>query len=108
MTYRNLAVLAVACLLGGCTEADWDHAMTYTGLAPDVPVAAPSAAAPSGEAAPQQQAPAPTPAQDAWCSQIAKSVADEAALEGFDRATQLRRAQIALDQCVHTRGSEMH
>lgn len=90
---RGLVVLFAAVLLGGCTDADWDHTLSYVGLDSGAP---PPAAAPAAVAA-------ATPAESAensWCVEAAKAAQREAAEQGFDSATQHYRAQVTYRQCV--------
>lgn len=98
MNVRIIAAGFAACLLCGCTDADWDHATTYVGLGPtqnDRP--APPA---SADAAPTSVATDQSAKSDSWCQQAAKSARDEAAGDGFDSATQQRRAESTYRQCV--------
>lgn len=100
MIYRFAAVALVSCVLAGCTDADWDHAMSYTGLG-DKPAseaqAAPAQAA--DPAAPATVADANGPKMDDWCTVASKAAAHEAADMGFDAATQRTRGDQALRQC---------
>lgn len=92
MNHRVVAVLFAAGLLSGCTDADWDHALSYTGLSK----ADPAQPAPKAEVAATVPA---APAADTWCVEVAKSTQTEAALDGFDGQTQQRRALAAFKQC---------
>ena len=88
MVRRAFAVLFMAGLLAGCTDADWDHTFSYVGLDSSKP------------APPPQVTAATTPAPvDTWCVEVAKSEQVEAAEDGFDAATQQHRAQVAFEQC---------
>lgn len=93
---RALAVLFAAGLLGGCTDADWDHALSYTGLTTDKPAAETAAAEPVPEETAPSLAP---PADSGWCMEVAKATQTEAANQGFDARTQQLRAQQAFQQC---------
>ncbi len=86
-------------LLAGCTDADWDNALNYTGLkgsadepeAVETPAAAPAttaAAAPAGIAA------AP---ENNFCRSVAMQDASD---NGFDQATQQRVYTRSYAQCV--------
>jgi hypothetical protein len=55
-----------------------------------VAAAAPPVAEPSSAA----------PAADPWCAQVAQSALTDAASQGFDEATQRRRAEASYNQCV--------
>ena len=83
-------------LLAGCTDADWDRAMNYGGLAEqdEAPVR-PSVAAPATVAA----APAATaqPSNADFCRSVATR---DAADNGFDQATQTRVFAQSYAQCV--------
>jgi hypothetical protein len=100
MIGRLAFVLATAVLLAGCTDADWDHALSYAGLGGDQAKPAPADAPQSdAEAAPKSQAVAAAP--DPWCDEVAKAAHAEAASQGFDAATQKNRAQASYQQCAH-------
>ncbi len=100
MMRRALAVLFAAGLLGGCTDADWDHALSYAGLDSAGPPPAEEPAAPAPVAA---QA---APTTNAWCGEAAKAAQSEAAAEGFDAATQQHRAQTLFAQCLRNPGAQ--
>ena len=51
-------------------------------------------------AAPEPSAPETPPGVDPWCLKIAQSATAEAASQGFDAATQRRRAETSYNQCV--------
>lgn len=96
MIYRFAAVALLACVVAGCTDADWDHALSYAGLSDNPqPAAQPAATA----AVPADAASGPVPTMDNWCTESAKAAAREAREYGFDEATQRRRAEQALKQC---------
>jgi hypothetical protein len=97
MIYRFAAVALLSCVLAGCTDADWDHAMSYAGLG-DKP-ATEAQAAPSADAAPAAVADASAPKMDDWCAVASKAAAREAADMGFDATTQRTRGDQALRQC---------
>jgi hypothetical protein len=90
MKYFPLSALFSALLLAGCTDADWDHAMTYTGLE----------GARTAEAAEAPPASVPVPAaasDDGFCEAVAKQ---DATGGEFDPATQARILQRSFRQCV--------
>jgi hypothetical protein len=92
MNYRVFGVVLVAALLGGCSDADWDRAFSYVGLDEAVKAApAPVKAA--------EQPSETAEAADAWCAQVAKAEQLESAEQGFDKATQEKRAITAYKQC---------
>ncbi|MDR3527287.1 MAG: hypothetical protein P4L57_08390 [Rhizomicrobium sp.] len=95
MLNRVAAVAVLACLLGGCTDANWDHSLSYIGLgerpAPAAPVSPPTTTAP----------PAAMPQSDPWCEAAGKAAAQESREQGFDEATQRRQAEAARLQCLH-------
>jgi hypothetical protein len=75
--------------LSGCTDSDWDHAMTYSGLGEQMAAADPPVAPPVT---------APAPASNAsFCESVAKQAATS---DGFDAATQQRMFQRSFQQCV--------
>jgi hypothetical protein len=100
MKFRVLTAVLAAGVLGACTNADWDHALSYAGIGDSEK----PAAAPQAETA---TAPAPisAPAPSGWCDQIAKSAQTEAAEQGFDAATQQHRAQVVYAQCASSPSS---
>lgn len=111
MSLRVLAFAAVAVFLGGCTNADWDHALNYVGIG-ESQKPAPKDQADSSQPAPAQTADATANAAPAaanaaagvnqWCEEVANATKADAAQDGFDDATQHRRAQAAYNQCNHT------
>jgi hypothetical protein len=98
---RKTLPLFFCLLLAGCTDADWDQALNYTGLrgsaeepedvAPS-PAAQASAAAPPGEAAA-----APQPANTEFCRSVAMQ---DASANGFDQPTQQRVYARSYAQCM--------
>jgi len=86
-------VVILAAVLGACTDADWDHALTYVG-AEDSASSAPPPARSSVAATTN-----PTPKMDAWCDNAAEAAAREARKDGFDAATQRHQADSARAQC---------
>lgn len=111
MKHRVMAVLFAAGLLGGCTDADWDDAFSYAGLGPSkTDRASPASESDADAPAPTYRAePAPSvttgpaPVADTWCIDVAKSAQIEAARQGFDGATQQRRARTVFMQCSRNR-----
>lgn len=84
----RLVVMVVAGLVvAGCTGPGWDHTFAFLD-APKPPP--PPAAAPA------------LPTAD-WCRQAAAAAKSEAAEQGFDTATQARRAETIYTQCLRTR-----
>jgi len=95
-------VLILCLLVAGCSDADWNHALNYTGLGGDedataeVQPAAPGAATPATAAA-QPEA----PAQVVPGSDICRAVAtQDATSNDFDPATQQRVFARSYAQCV--------
>lgn len=96
--------LFLCLLLAGCSDADWDQALNYTGLrgsaeepedAVPGPVAAQTPAAVSS--APAETAAAPQPANNEFCRSVAMQ---DAGANGFDQATQQRIYTRSYAQCV--------
>ncbi len=103
MNTRVVAAICAGFLLCGCST--WNGALSYVGLRDDNDTAPPPAA-------PAQMAPPSAPAQfgqastpDDWCRQTAKAAGEEAAGEGFDVATQQKRAVAVYQQCMAPAGS---
>jgi hypothetical protein len=87
---RIPALLLVLPLLAGCSDADWDHLMSFNGSRDRQEVT--QAAAP---AAPVPVAAAP--ASNAFCMGMARQ---DATSNDYDPATQTRVAQQSYQQCV--------
>ncbi len=97
-------VILIACLLlAGCTDADWNRALNYGGMAEADPDVEPVMMARTS--APQTTASAPqpltvTPAASAG-SDFCKGVAtQDATANSFDPATQQRVLRQSYDQCL--------
>ena len=87
-------------LLAGCSDADWDHALNYTGLKGSAEESAVAAAnpAPRSVSAPQAEAAAaPEPANTDFCRSVAMQDAGD---NGFDQATQQRVYARSYAQCM--------
>jgi hypothetical protein len=98
MNIRIVPAFFAAFLLCGCSY--WESATTYVGIGSTEQSEPPQAASQSADAAPTP-APADQAAKsDSWCQQIAKSARDDAAGNGFDSATQRRRAETTYRQCL--------
>jgi len=96
---KNRLSLIFCLLLAGCTDADWDHALNYTGLKGSSEEsemaqkpAPTSAAAPSSEIAATSQ----TAGTD-FCRSVAMQDAGD---NGFDPATQQRVYARSYAQCM--------
>ena len=106
----QLAVAVCAALLvGGCSDTDWDHALSYAGLGDSKPATQPPPTVAADQTPPAtEQAPTvsgmPAPA-DNWCTEIAQSARSEAAGQGFDARTQQLRANSAYNQCTRYPGT---
>ena len=101
MNTRVIAAIFAGLLLCGC--GTWNEGLSYVGLRDSNDAAPPPPA-------PIQVAPAPAPLRrdstpDDWCKQTAKAAGEEAAGEGFDAATQQRRAVATYEQCMAPAGS---
>jgi hypothetical protein len=104
MKIRIAIFLAAACLVSACSDQDWNHALTFTGLgsshenAPDAqPVARPAPAPMTAQVA---SAPIPDGAQpgpNAFCESVASQ---DAQGNNYDPATQRRVFVQSYQQCV--------
>ncbi len=106
MNMRIIGAVFAGLLLAGCTDADWDHAMSYAGLGQSdqtAPATEPVAATPAETPAAAGAAQVST--SEAWCREIAKAASDDAAGNGFDAATQQHRAELTYRQCSEGSGS---
>ena len=98
---KSLA-LTFCLLLAGCSEADWNHALNYTGMGGDedsnaeaaVPV---PASAPTSATAAAPEAPAPAAPNSDLCRAVATQ---DATSNEFDPATQQRVFTRSYSQCV--------
>ncbi|HEX4271757.1 MAG TPA: hypothetical protein VHZ32_10235 [Rhizomicrobium sp.] len=92
-----LSGLAVA----GCSDTDWDHAMTYSGLGGQ------RVAENTTGALPGENTPPPSPTQTStapdtnFCESVAKQ---DATSDGLDAATQQRLFQRNFRQCIQMFG----
>jgi hypothetical protein len=98
------AILAAAVFLSACSDQDWNHALTFTGLGgshEDAPDAQPVArAAPAPMTAQVTSAPIPEGAQpqpNAFCESVASQ---DAQGNNYDPATQRRVFVQSYQQCV--------
>jgi hypothetical protein len=93
---KKFLVLTLGLLLGGCTDAQWNHALNYTGLGEETD--APAARAQNGEpaAASEPSAPASAPNTD-FCRAVATQ---DATSNDFDAATQARVLARSYAQCM--------
>lgn len=109
MKIRIVTLLAAALLLSACTDQDWQHALTFTGMGgssdsetqaqPATAAAAPASVAQAAPA-PAQGAPIPEGAQprpNAFCENVASQ---DAGGNDFDPATQRRVFVQSYQQCV--------
>jgi hypothetical protein len=91
-------ILTVCLLLAGCSEADWNHALNYTGLNGDEGATAEA----TQPAAPAATAAAPeAPAQAMPNTELCRAVAtQDATSNDFDAATQQRVFARNYAQCM--------
>ena len=95
---KNPLPLLFCLLLAGCTDADWDNALNYTGLrgSAEEPEGAPPAPVTSASP-PAEAAAAPPPANTEFCRSVAMQ---DASGNGFDQATQQRVYARSYAQCI--------
>ena len=93
---KKALALTVCMLLAGCSEADWNHALNYTGLNGDQDATAEPAAPAAAATAAAPQAPATVPNSD-LCRAVATQ---DATSSDFDPATQQRVFARSYSQCV--------
>jgi hypothetical protein len=103
MNIRIAACLAVAVFLSGCSDQDWNHALSFVGVNGGRANAAPAT---SAQAAPSTPRPATVPARTAaeaapkpneFCESVA---AQDSQGNDFDSATQRRVFVQSYQQCV--------
>jgi hypothetical protein len=114
MKIRITFFLAAALLLSACSDQDWNHALTFTGLGSrENPPSQPAAAARPAQPAPgmAQVAPAPAPVPEgaqpqpnAFCMSVATQ---DAGGNDFDAATQQRVFVQSYRQCVAVFGDAL-
>jgi hypothetical protein len=92
-------MIVAAFLLCGCSDADWDHLMSFDNGGPSETAAVtPDSPAPVAQVqTPAEQA---SPQPDAWCQQVAQDALAKAAQAGFDSTTQQSMAQTSYRQCA--------
>jgi hypothetical protein len=89
---KKILVLTVCALLAGCSDADWNNALNYTGMGGDSDTAeAPVQPAPATAAA------APPVQNDSFCRDVATQ---DATANGFDQPTQARVYARSYGQCM--------
>lgn len=98
---KKRLALTFCLLLAGCSEADWNHALNYTGMGTDED----ATAEPARPAAPAAAAAAPAapelPAQSVPNSDLCRAVAtQDATSNDFDPVTQQRVFARSYSQCV--------
>jgi hypothetical protein len=95
------AFLAAAVFLSACSDQDWNHDLTFTGLGHEnAPEAQPAAARPAPMTAQVASAPIPEGAQpqpNAFCESVASQ---DAQGNNYDAATQRRVFVQSYQQCV--------
>jgi hypothetical protein len=90
---KKCLALTFCLLLAGCSDADWNHALNYTGLGSDQEAQADTAAV---HVVPPPPPPAPVPN-----SELCRAVAtQDATSNDFDPATQQRVFARSYSQCV--------
>ncbi len=90
---KKLSALIVCLLLAGCSDADWNHALNYTGLGSEQDAQADPAAV--------HVVPPPTPPAPVPNSELCRAVAtQDATSNDFDPATQQRVFARSYSQCV--------
>lgn len=100
MRNRVIAIAVLACGLGGCTDADWDHTLSYVGVGDSSSPQAP--AQPTQATANTSSTAAPAAPVDSWCDGVAKAAAQTSREQGFDEATQRHQAEVVRNQCLRS------
>ena len=90
---KKCLALTFCLLLAGCSDADWNHALNYTGLGGDQEAQADPAAV---HVVPPPPPPAPVPNRE-LCRAVATQ---DATSNEFDPATQQRVFARSYSQCV--------
>jgi hypothetical protein len=100
MKFFPFAMALSALALAGCSDADWNHAMTYSGLGPQR-IAADATGVLPGENTPPPPAQTSTAPDTSFCQSVAKK---DATSDGLDAATQQRVFQQSFQQCIQMFG----
>ena len=93
-------LIAVALLLCGCTDADWDHLASFDSPVSETRVAQPAPESPTSVAEVQTPVEQTAPQTDVWCQQVAQDALTRAARNGFDSATQQSMVKSSYSQCA--------
>jgi hypothetical protein len=97
---KKPVALTICLLVAGCSDADWNHALNYTGLGGEEDATA-EAAPPATPAAATTAAAPEAPAQAAPNSDLCRAVAtQDATSSDFDSATQQRVFARSYAQCI--------
>ena len=97
---KKRLALTICLLVAGCSDADWNHALNYTGLGGDEDASA-EAAPPAVPAAATTAAAPEAPAQGVSNNELCRAVAtQDATSNDFDPATQQRVFARSFSQCV--------
>jgi hypothetical protein len=99
MSSRIVLVVLTALVLSGCTDADWDHALSYTGLGSTADAPKPAATAKTQASVAATDSAAKASDAEDWCATVGKAAEREAKEYGFDAETQRHRAEQATQQC---------
>ena len=104
MKLRFAGLVLAASLLGACTDADWDHTMSFVGMGDSPGGDPPPAAATTAQNLSPPARPA-TPAaaassDEAWCREVATYERQNAAGMGYDAATQQHDYDTRYNQCM--------
>ena len=93
---KSLA-LTICLLVAGCSDADWNHALNYTGLGGEEDAAADATPAAAAAVAATPEAPALPASNNELCRAVATQ---DATSNDFDAATQQRVFARSYAQCV--------
>ena len=94
---RKTLPLFFCLALAGCTDADWDHALNYTGLRGSAEEPEDAAPTPAARPVAPEAVAAPEPANTEFCRSVAMQ---DASANGFDQATQQRVYARSYAQCL--------
>lgn len=100
--FAPILALAACLIAAGCTDADWNHLLNFTGTAdqeaaPQEGAAQPQAAAATAAVEPATAGAPAEPANADFCRSVA---AQDATRNGFDQATQQKVFARSYQQCV--------
>jgi hypothetical protein len=101
MKFFPFAAALVALPLAACNDADWNHAMTYSGLGGQQVAANTTGALPGENTPPPSPVQTSTAPDTSFCESVARQ---DVTGDGLDTATQQRLFRSDFQQCIQMFG----